>query len=93
MGGANQARMERLETVLKSEPGLANQILSADEAPTPLFCLPDDEAAAADVARVLLDHGADPTVSDAQGRTAIAAARERGLDEAADLMEAVRHAG
>ena len=90
---ANQARMERLETVLKSEPGLANQILSADEAPTPLFCLPDDQAAAVEVARLLMAYGADPTVHDKQRQTAIDAARVRGLDEAADLMEGAGHEG
>jgi len=85
---AGLGRLVRLEEVLRAEPGLANQVLPEVEAPTPLFCLPDEERAAADVARLLLAHGADPMMCDKQGRTAIEAARTKGLDEAADLMEA-----
>jgi len=81
-------RLARLEEVLRGEPALANQVLPEVEAPTPLFCLPGEEAVAADVARLLLAHGADPMMRDKQGRTAIEAARANGLDEAADLMEA-----
>ncbi len=90
---AAQARLERLQAVLTAEPGLANQRLTVGEAPTPLFCLPDDEDAAADVTRVLLAHGADPAVRNDKGRTALEAARTRGLDEAAALMEGTRRAG
>ena len=89
---ANLARLDRLEAVLTAEPGLADQVLALDAAPTPLFCLPDDEGAAADVARVLLAYGADPTVSNDKSQTAIEAARGRGLEEAAELMEEARHA-
>ena len=84
---ASLGRLVRLEEVLRVEPGLANQVLPEVEAPTPLFCLPDEESAAADVARLLLAYGADPMMCDKQGRTAIEAARANGLDEAADLME------
>ena len=89
---ASLGRLARLEDVLRAEPGLASQILPEVEAPTPLFCLPDEEDAAADVARLLLAYGADPTMRDKHGRSAIEAARTKGLDEAADLMEA-RDAG
>jgi len=81
-------RLGRLEAVLRAEPELANHILPDANAPTPLFCLPGEEGAAADVVRVLLAHGADPTLRHDQGRNAIEAARANGLDEAADLMEA-----
>ena len=74
--------------MLRAEPGLANHLLAVEGAPTPLFCLPDDEGAAVDVARILLAHGADPTARNDRGQSAIDAARNRGLDEAADLMEA-----
>ncbi len=80
--------LERLDAVLRARPVLANHLLPDERAPTPLFCLPDDEDAAADVARVLLAHDADPATRNGQGLTAIDAARNRGLDEAADLMEA-----
>ncbi len=42
--------------------------------------------------RLLIVHGADPTVRNAKGRTPADAARARGLDEAAELMEGARHA-
>jgi ankyrin repeat protein len=84
---AAQARLERLRAVLAVEPDLANHKLPAGNGPTPLFCLPDDEDSAVAVARLLLAHGADRTVRDARGQTAADAARARGLDEAADLIE------
>ncbi|MEO6218599.1 MAG: ankyrin repeat domain-containing protein [Sphingomonas sp.] len=85
---ARLGRLARLEEVLRAEPALANHLLPDAEAPTPLFCLPDEEGAAADVVRLLLAQGADPTLRHGQGRSAIEAARSNGLDEAADLMEA-----
>jgi ankyrin repeat protein len=83
---------ERLKTVLEADPSLANHHLGGEEAPTPLYCLPDDEDDAVETARILIAHGADPTVRDGKGRTPADAARGRGLDEAAELMEA-RYAG
>ena len=85
---ASLGLLERLQAVLRSSPALANHLLPGDKAPTPLFCLPGDEDVAADVARILLAYGADPTVRNEQGQSAIDVARSRGLDEAADLMEA-----
>lgn len=85
-------RLARLEEVLRSEPALANHLLPDAKAPTPLFCLPGEEGAAADVTRVLLAYGADPTLRSEQGPNAIEAARANGLDEAAELMEAKRDA-
>lgn len=82
---------ERLEAVLDADPALANQGLAESDSPTPLFCLPDDEDAAVQAARVLIAHGADPTVRDAKGRTPADAARARGLEEAAEAMEDARH--
>lgn len=85
---AYMGRLERLEAVLRAEPERANQALRDDEAPTPLFVLPDDPDVATAVARILLAHGADARRKNGKGRTAIDAARARDLDEAADLMEA-----
>lgn len=87
---ANLAALERLEAVLESEPALANERLAQDDAPTPLYCLPDDGDAAIDVARMLIAHGADVTVRDGKDRTPADAARARGLDEAAEVLEGGR---
>jgi len=83
---------DRLKAVLDAEPALAVHRLDQDETPTPLYCLPDDEDAAAEAARILIAYGADPTVRDAKGRTPVDVARARGLDDAAELMEGARHA-
>lgn len=77
---------DRLAAVLDSEPALISHSLPGDENPTLLFRLPDEEAAAADVARILLAHGADPSVRNSAGKTAAEVALLRGLDEAADLI-------
>ncbi len=75
----------RLEQVLDEQPGLVNVSIEGD-APTALFCLPDDEAEAAQMAALLLRRGADPSIRDDAGKTAADAAARRGLDEAADLI-------
>jgi ankyrin repeat protein len=79
--------LDRLQAVLAAEPSLANHLLEGERAPTPLFCLPDEDDAAVRSARVLLAHGADPAARNDKGLTAIDAARARGLEEAAELME------
>jgi len=84
--------LDRLNAVLDAEPVMANHRLAEDDAPTPLYCLPDDEDLAVEAARILIAHGADPTVRDAKGRKPADAARARGLDEAAELMDEARHA-
>jgi ankyrin repeat protein len=83
----NLPDFERLKAVLAAEPGLANHRMNSKDTPTPLFCLPNDEAAAVEAARILLAHGADPSVRSEKGETAIEVARARGLEEAAELME------
>jgi ankyrin repeat protein len=84
------AAFERLTAVLDAEPALANRRLAENNAPTALYCLPDDEDAAVEAVRILVAHGADPAVRDPNGRTPADAARARGLDEAAELMEGAR---
>lgn len=81
---------DRLGEVLDAEPERIRHTLPGDVNPGLLFCLPDDEAAAVDVARLLLAHGADATLRNPQGKTAAEVALARGLDDAADLMEAHR---
>ncbi|MBS0296953.1 MAG: ankyrin repeat domain-containing protein [Proteobacteria bacterium] len=84
-----QGRTTRLAELLDAEPDLVNlRPADAHDAPTPLFCLPDDEAAAVEVTRLLLARGADPKARNAKGQTPAEMARRRELDEAAELMEA-----
>jgi len=87
-GLAGLADLERLEQVLAAEPERANERLDVEDRITPLFCLPEDEDAAMAVAEILLRHGADPTLRNPQGRTPADVARQRGLDDSADLIEA-----
>lgn len=83
---AAQARLDRLDAALTEQPWRVNERLGGD-CPTALYCLPDDEAAAVEVARILLVHGADPADRNDKGQTPADWARLRGLDEAAELME------
>lgn len=73
----------RLRAVLAEDPSRA-RVASADD--TPLMWLPDDEAAAREIAALLVQHGADRSVVDARGLTAAERAAERGLDEVAALL-------
>ena len=83
---ATGGHVARLEAVLGDDRAQAVHIRTRHDAPTPCFCLPDDDERAAEVVRVLLAHGADPSVTNPQGKTAGQVARLRGLDEAADLL-------
>jgi len=76
----------RLAQVLDEQPDLIRFSLPGDDNPTLLFCLPDDEEAAAETARLLTARGADPGVRNPKGMTAADVAQARGLDAAADLI-------
>ncbi len=69
------------------DPGLVNAVHFRLGC-TPLFTLPDDEEAAAEMTTVLLAHGADPGIRNKDGVSAEESARRRGLIDAADLMAA-----
>ncbi|HEV7337210.1 MAG TPA: hypothetical protein VGO06_14645 [Bosea sp. (in: a-proteobacteria)] len=77
---------ERLETLLADDPAIANAPTRSGE--PPLFCLPDDDAGAADLAEFLLAAGADPQVRNRAGLTPAEAARDRGLLDTAKLLDA-----
>jgi ankyrin repeat protein len=79
-------RKDRLLEVLAQDPSQVNVVLAPEHGPTALYCLPDDEAAAADMAEVLLRHGVDPKILNASGLDAAGYAARRGLDEAAELI-------
>jgi uncharacterized protein len=76
-------KVARLRDVLQEEPRLAT---TAYEGETPLFYLPDDEDAAAEIVKLFLAHGADPSARRRDGSTAGQVARARGLFEAAELL-------
>jgi ankyrin repeat protein len=69
-----------------ADRSLASSITRGDE--VPLFALPDNDERAIDVAELLLAHGADPSVKNGAGLTPAQAARKRGLNEAAAVINA-----
>ncbi|MEE3625411.1 ankyrin repeat domain-containing protein [Nitrospirillum sp. BR 11752] len=78
-------KVERLRTLLTEEPDRANR---QDRPGEPaLFCLPQNEEAAVEVAELLLSFGGDPAFRNPLGQTPAEAARRRGLDDAADVIE------
>jgi ankyrin repeat protein len=79
------AMADRVRELLTADPKLANAV-HPKAGITPLFCLPDDEDEAVEMTALLLAHGADTTFKTVDGLTAEAAARRRGLIDAADLM-------
>jgi ankyrin repeat protein len=83
---AAQGRVARLREVLDAEPERAKEVTA--NGLTLLWRLPGDDARAADVVKLLLAHGADPSRKAKDGTTAADAARKRGLDAAADLIAA-----
>ena len=79
-GNATRARQ-----LLAEDPELAGQAI--DGTPS-LFWLPDDEQKALGVAAVLVEKGADPAATNPAGQTPTEAARKRGFDQVAALLEA-----
>ncbi|MBI1850329.1 MAG: ankyrin repeat domain-containing protein [Planctomycetes bacterium] len=77
--------VERVREVLSAEPDLAK---SVSDGHTPLMWLPDDDDRAMEMTKLLLAHGADPSVRNKEGQTAEDRARARGLDEVADVLRA-----
>jgi ankyrin repeat protein len=71
--------------LLTEDPSLANREIHAKE--PPLFCLPDDDAMAAELVELLLSFGADPSVRNDKGLTPADVALRNGLEEAAALLE------
>ncbi|MEC4591778.1 ankyrin repeat domain-containing protein [Nitrospirillum amazonense] len=78
-------KVDRLRTLLTEEPDRANR---QDRPGEPaLFCLPDNQETAVELAELLLSFGADPTYRNPLDQTPAEAARRRGLDDAADVIE------
>nr|WP_298682380.1 ankyrin repeat domain-containing protein [uncultured Dongia sp.] len=84
---ASAGGLARLGDILAADPQRALERANLSGA-TPLFCLPDHEDQAVEIARLLLRHKVDPRATDRNGATAEQIARQRGLEEAADLIRA-----
>jgi ankyrin repeat protein len=80
---------ERLRALLAAEPALAN-LEHYRSGLTPLFTLPAQEPDALEMARFLLEHGADPRFRGKDGDTPADAARKRGFESLARLLGAAR---
>jgi len=78
--------VERLRAVLSSEPELAKVV---GDGLTPLMWLPpDDERRATEVAGLLIEHGADPSVKNRDGQTAADRAYRLGMFDLAERLRA-----
>jgi ankyrin repeat protein len=76
--------IDRVRALLMEDASCANR---EDRPGEPaLFCLPDDEERALEMAELLLSFGANPRTRNPLGQTPADAARKRGLDDAADLL-------
>jgi ankyrin repeat protein len=84
-GLCSAGAVARLRELLVEEPDRANR---EDRPGEPaLFCLPDDEEKAVEVAELLLSFGADPNFRNPIGQTPAEAAKHRGLEEAAAAID------
>jgi ankyrin repeat protein len=79
------ASLDRLRELLTADASLANKPGRWGE--PPLFCLPDDDERAVEVVELLLSFGADKAVRNKDGQTPAEAARKRGFEEVAALLE------
>jgi ankyrin repeat protein len=75
--------IDRLAALLAEDPALSSRPSRGE---LPLFCLPDDDERAVEVAELLLAHGADASVQNTEGLTPAEVALRRGLEEVVDLL-------
>jgi hypothetical protein len=79
-------QLARLRQLFREDPSLAR---ITSDGHTPLRWLPpDDEDRALEVARLLLEYGADPTLRNEDGETAADRAARVGMTRVADLLSA-----
>ena len=82
--------VDRLRELLEEKPERARGY----DGETLLMYLPlDDEDKAMEAAGLLLEHGADPTIRDPQGRTAADRAEANGMDRVATLLRRAERTG
>jgi ankyrin repeat protein len=79
---------DRLRELFAAEPELVN-LRHFRSGFTPLFALPAEETAALEMARFLLENGADPRLKSPAGETPATAARKRGQESVAELLSAI----
>ena len=77
--------IDRLRELFTENPALAGEPIHDKE--PPLFCLPDNDERALELAELLLAFGADPKACDPGGSTPAEVARQRGLEETAAFLE------
>ena len=76
---------DRLRELFTKEPELAN-LVHFRNGQTPLFSLPNEQASALDMAKFLVEHGADLRFVNKEGDTPADAARKRGFNEVAQFL-------
>ena len=81
---AYAGKVERVRELLREEPELAKVVANGH---TPLMWLPpDDEGRAMEVARLLLTHGADPSLRNEEAESASDRAYRLGMFDLAELL-------
>ena len=81
---AYAGKSDRLRELLAEDPSLA-RVRSATQTPL-MWLAAGDESVALEIARLLLDHGADPTVVNEHGMTAADIAARNGMDRVAEML-------
>ena len=77
-------KVERVRELVEADPSLARTTADGDSL---LFWLPrDDEARTVAIARLLLEHGADPSVTDAHGKSPAERAERLAMFELATVL-------
>lgn len=78
-------KVERVRELIEADPALAR---TTGDGASLLFWLPrDDESRAVAIARLLLEHGADPSVTDEHGKSPTERAERLAMFELARLLE------
>jgi ankyrin repeat protein len=83
--------IERLRELFTDEPALVNAAIHDHE--PPVFCLSEKDDRAVELVELLLSFGVNTNVRNAEGLTPADAARKRGLEDAAILLEDAMESG